>query len=120
MRSTASHKSFSNNIPKQDATVVNRLRAAGAIIIGKTNLPELAIDFQTNSPILGRTNNPWDINRTPGGSTGGGAAAVASGMSFLEIGNDLLGSIGFLPTFAVFTVLYQVRIQFPEPALFPR
>lgn len=93
MRSTASHKPFSNNIPVKDATVVKRLRDAGAIVIGKTNMPELAVDFQTNSPVFGRTNNPWDLNRTPGGSTGGGAAAVSSGMSFLEIGNDLLGSI---------------------------
>ncbi|MFZ5987328.1 MAG: amidase, partial [Bacillota bacterium] len=108
MRSTASHKPFYENIPKKDATAVARLRGAGAIIIGKTNLPELAADFQTNSPLFGRTNNPWDLNRTPGGSTGGGAAAVAAGMSFLELGNDMLGSIripahfcgihGFVPT----------------------
>ena len=93
MRATAGHKPFFGNISEQDATVVGRLRSAGAIIAGKTNMPELAMDFQTNSPVFGRANNPWDINRTPGGSTGGGAAAVASGMSFLEIGNDLLGSI---------------------------
>ncbi len=93
MRSTASHKPFSENIPVKDASVVERLREAGAIIVGKTNLPELAVDFQTDSPIFGRTNNPWDLERTPGGSTGGGAAAVAAGMSFLDVGNDLLGSI---------------------------
>ncbi len=76
-----------------DATVVKRLKDAGAIILGITNMPVMAMDVQTNNPIYGRTNNPWDLTRTPGGSTGGGAAAVASGMSPLTIGSDLAGSI---------------------------
>jgi amidase len=93
MRSTASHKPLSKNVPNQDATAVARLRAAGAILLGKTNMPELAMDFQSNSPIFGRANNPWDLSRTPGGSTGGGAAAVAAGLSYLELGSDLAGSL---------------------------
>lgn len=80
-------------VSKQDATVVARLRAAGAIILGKTNTPQLADNFQTNSPLFGRTNNPWNHECTPGGSTGGGASAIAAGLSPLELGSDIGGSI---------------------------
>ena len=76
-----------------DATSVARLRAAGAVIVGKTNLPPAASDWQTDNPVFGRTNNPHDLRRTPGGSTGGGAALVAAGLSPLEIGTDIGGSI---------------------------
>lgn len=93
LKTTNSFELTKNYVPDFDATVVARLRKAGAIILGKTNLPLLAMDTQTNSPIFGITNNPWDISRTPGGSTGGGAAAVAAGLTSLEIGNDLGGSI---------------------------
>lgn len=93
MHCTASHPPLRANIPTEDAVVVRRLRMAGAIVIGKTNLPELAMDLQTRSPLFGVTNNPWDLSRTPGGSSGGEAAAVSSGMSFLGVGNDLLASI---------------------------
>jgi amidase len=93
LKTTNSFPLTANYVPDFDATVVARLRKAGAIILGKTNLPSLAMDYQTNSPLFGITNNPWDISRTPGGSTGGGAAAVAAGLTSLEIGNDLGGSI---------------------------
>lgn len=93
LRTTSSYKPLAEYIPNQDATVVSRLRAAGAIILGKTNLPELAGEPQCNSPLFGRANNPWNLDRTPGGSTGGGAAAVAAGLSPLEVGSDLGGSI---------------------------
>ncbi len=93
LRTTSSYEPLADYIPKQDATVVARLRAAGAIIIGKTNTPELTTDFQTNSPLFGRANNPWNLDYTPGGSTGGGAAAIAAGLSPLEVGSDLAGSI---------------------------
>jgi amidase len=93
MRTTSSFRPLATYVPKQDATVVARLRQAGAIIMGKTNRPELAGDEQTNSPLFGRTNNPWNTGRTPGGSSGGSAAAVASGMSPLDIGSDIGGSI---------------------------
>jgi amidase len=93
IKTTNSYPRTASYVPDFDATVVARLRKAGAIILGKTNLPLLAMDTQTNSPIFGITNNPWDISRTPGGSTGGGAAAVAAGLTSLEIGNDLGGSI---------------------------
>jgi amidase len=93
MRTTASFKPLADYVPGQDATVVKRLRQAGAIILGKTNTPEMAGDEQTNSPLFGRTNNPWNLERTPGGSSGGSAAAVASGMSPLDIGSDIGGSV---------------------------
>ncbi len=93
LRTTSSFKPLKNHIPIQDATSVAHLRSAGAIILGKTNVPMLASDPQTISPLFGRANNPWDVTRTPGGSTGGGAAAVAAGMSPLEIGSDIGGSL---------------------------
>ena len=93
LRTTVGYPPLSDHVPSSDATVVARLRAAGAIIMGKTNLPTLAGDGQTDNPVFGRANNPWDVARTPGGSTGGGAAAVAAGFSPLEIGTDMLGSV---------------------------
>jgi amidase len=93
LRTTSSFKPLANYVPKQDAVVVARLRAAGAILMGKTNTPEFAGDEQTNSPIFGRTNNPWNLERTPGGSSGGSAAAVAAGLSPLDIGSDIGGSV---------------------------
>lgn len=80
-------------IPEKDATVIARMRAAGAIPIGMTNLPELSMAFESDNLVHGRTNNPYDLTRTPGGSGGGGAAAIAAGMSPIEIGGDLGGSI---------------------------
>jgi len=80
-------------VPAKDATVVKRLKAAGAILLGKTNTPELTLSYQTDNPIYGRTLNPYDPDRTPGGSSGGAAAIVASGGSPIEIGSDTGGSI---------------------------
>jgi amidase len=93
LRTTFGYQSLAQYMPPKDVPLVARLRAAGAIVLGKTNLPKGGGDFQTVSPILGRTNNPWDLARTPGGSTGGGCAAVAAGLSPLELGNDLGGSL---------------------------
>jgi amidase len=108
LRTTFGYRPMSHHVPERDATIVERMRAAGAIILGKTNIPEASFDWQCKSPIFGRTNNPWDITRTPGGSSGGGAAAVAAGFSPLDIGSDGAGSIripahfcgvfGFKPT----------------------
>ncbi|RJP95331.1 MAG: amidase [Desulfobacteraceae bacterium] len=93
MRVTNAFPPLADQVTDFDATVVKRLKDAGAIILGITNMPVMAMDVQTFNPIYGRTNNPWDLTRTPGGSSGGGAAAVASGMSPLTIGSDLGGSI---------------------------
>lgn len=90
---TSSHPPLRRHVPSVDATAVARLRAAGAIIVGKSNLPELAGDPQCRSPLFGVTNNPWDLTRTSGGSSGGSAAAVAMGFSWLDLGSDIGGSI---------------------------
>lgn len=78
-----------------DAVAVARLRAAGAVVWGKTNTPYMAGDTQTNNPVHGRTRNPWDVTRTPGGSSGGAAAALATGITSLELGSDIGGSLRF-------------------------
>ncbi|MFI5040649.1 MAG: amidase family protein [Acidimicrobiales bacterium] len=80
-------------VPERDALAVGRLKAAGAIIIGKSNTPLYAGDFQTFNDVYGVTNNPWDTTRTAGGSSGGAAAAVAAGLTPLELGSDIGGSI---------------------------
>jgi amidase len=76
-----------------DAVLVERLRSAGAVILGKTNVATMLADWQSANEVYGVTNNPWDLGRTPGGSSGGGAAAVASGMTALDFGSDLAGSL---------------------------
>src|SRR5829696_5023524 len=91
--STAGVPELAENRPEADSRVAARVRAAGGVILGKTNVPPMAADWQANNPVFGRTNNPWDLARTPGGSTGGGAAAVAAGLTALEFGSDIGGSI---------------------------
>jgi amidase len=93
LRTTSSHPPLKDNVAKTDATLVARLRAAGAVVLGKTNVPELCADFQTDSPLFGTTKNAWDGRRTAGGSTGGGAVAVAARLSPLELGSDIGGSV---------------------------
>ncbi|MDP7449359.1 MAG: amidase family protein, partial [Candidatus Latescibacteria bacterium] len=93
LRTTSGHTPFADNVPDEDATVVARLLAAGAILLGKTNMPPLGLNYQCDNELFGRTNNPWDLGRTPGGSSGGSAAAVAAGMVPLELGGDFAGSI---------------------------
>lgn len=82
-----------DNVAESDSVVVQRLRAAGAIIHGKTNVPLALADFQSYNEVYGTTNNPWDTSRTPGGSSGGSAVALATGMASLEMGSDIGGSI---------------------------
>lgn len=93
VRSTGGFKELTGHVPKEDAAAVARLKRAGAVIVGKTSVPVASQDVQTYNNIVGTTNNPWDLSRTPGGSTGGGAAALAAGFGYLEIGSDLGGSI---------------------------
>ncbi len=82
-----------NNIASEDALSIQRLKRAGAVIFGKTNVPLRLADFQSYNDIYGTTNNPWDKGRTPGGSSGGSAAALAAGLTGLETGSDIGGSI---------------------------
>ena len=84
---------FGNWIAPEDSVGVARLKAAGAVVLGKTNVPPFLSDWQTANPIYGHTRNPWNLERSPGGSSGGAAAAVAAGMVPLEFGSDIGGSI---------------------------
>jgi len=93
MRTTAGVCEFSERVPETDAAAVARLRRAGAIIFGKTNVPAWAGAWFTDNDVFGRTRNPWNLDRTPGGSSGGAAAALAAGMTPLELGSDIGGSI---------------------------
>lgn len=106
LRTTVSYPPLAHYVPDTDATVVARLRSAGAIVLGKTNLPMLGLDWQSASPVHGRCNNPWDVDRTPGGSSGGSAAAVAAGLSYLDVGSDAGGSLRVPAHFCgVYTVM---------------
>ena len=93
LRSTNGSLAYEDFVPGEDAVVVERLRAAGAVIVGKTNNPEFLYRTFTDNRIFGPTRNPWDTTRTAGGSSGGSAAAVASGMGYLSIGSDSGGSL---------------------------
>lgn len=90
---TVGTKGRASFVPPQDATIVTRLRAAGAILLGKTNLPELGLAVETDNIVYGRTNNPYNLECTPGGSSGGEGAIIAAGGSPFGLGNDLGGSI---------------------------
>jgi amidase len=92
LRTTIGTPAF-DRVATEDGAVAARLRAAGAIVIGHTNVPPLLADYQSANPLFGRTANPWDPSRTAGGSSGGAAAALAAGLTPLEVGSDLAGSL---------------------------
>jgi amidase len=93
LRTTCGWENIAKHVPEADAVAVARIKGAGAVVFGKTNVPTLASDVQTYNPIFGTTNNPWNVERTPGGSSGGAAAAMAAGLTGGEIGSDIGGSI---------------------------
>jgi amidase len=111
LASTFGHPERADHVAVEDAVAVARLRAAGAILFGKTNVPKDLADWQSENALYGRTLNPWDTSRSPGGSSGGAAAALAAGLTCLELGSDIGGSIrmpahfcgiyGHKPTFGV-------------------
>ncbi len=108
IRTTLGSPIFADNVPDFDALIVERIRGAGAVVLGKTNTPEFGAGSQTFNPVFGKTRNPWDPSRTCGGSSGGAAAALGSGMLPIADGSDLGGSlrnpasfcgvVGFRPT----------------------
>ena len=93
LRTTAGMTEWKDFRSEHDAPVTQRVKGAGAVVMAKTNVPQMLADWQSNNPVYGRSNNPWDLARTPGGSTGGGAAALAAGLTPLEFGSDIGGSI---------------------------
>ena len=99
IQSTGGARELIGNIPERDAPVVKAVKDAGAIVMAKTNLPRWSGDLQTFNDIFGTTNNPWDLDRVPGGSSGGAAAAVAAGLTAFEIGTDIGGSIRYPSSF---------------------
>ena len=113
MRTTYGSPLFASHVPDSDSLLVERLRAAGAIVIGKTNTPEFGAGSQTFNAVFGATRNPWDLSKTPGGSSGGAAAAVASGMLPFADGSDLGASVR---NPAAFCSLVGLR---PSPGLIP-
>jgi amidase len=93
IRSTGGSTQLRDHVPTEDAPTVAQLKQAGAIVFGKTNLPEWSGDLQSFNDVFGTTNNPWDTSRVPGGSSGGAAAATATGLTSFELGTDIGGSV---------------------------
>lgn len=100
IRTTFGSKMFENFVPLEDDVIVKRLRNEGCVILGKTNLPAFGYKGVTDNKIFGTTKNPWDIERTPGGSSGGAAASIASGLGYLALGSDGGGSIRIPSSFS--------------------
>jgi amidase len=119
LRTTSGSVLRADFIPKGDASAVARLKAAGAIILGKTNAAEMAMDYNADNPVFGRTNNPHNLLLTPGGSSGGEAAAIASCMSPGGIGSDLAGSIRIPSHFCGITGLKPTVGRVPGNGQFP-
>ena len=117
IRTTRGSRIWENWVPEQDAPVVERVRAAGAIVLGKTNTPEIGWKGVTDNPVFGATRNPWDVSRTPGGSTGGGSAQVAAGLGPIAIGTDGGGSLR-IP--AAFTGCYGFKPSFGRVPMYPQ
>lgn len=115
----AGTKLRAGNVPEKDAPLVARLKAAGAIILGNTNVPELLMAYETDNLLYGRTNNPWDLTRTPGGSSGGEAAAIAAGCSAGGVGSDGGGSIRVPAHFSGICGLKPTPGRIPATGHFP-
>ena len=119
LRTTSGSKIRQDYVPAVDAPAVARLRRAGAIILGKTNAAEMAMDYTADNPVFGRTNHPLDPKLTPGGSSGGEAVAIATGMSPGGIGSDLAGSVRIPAHFCGIAGLKPTMGRVPGEGQFP-
>src|SRR5438270_6296285 len=119
MRCETGTRLRSGNVATHDAPLVARLRKAGAIVLGVTNTPEILMAWETDNLLYGRTNSPWDLERTPGGSSGGEAAAIASGMSAGGVGSDGGGSIRVPAHFSGICGLKPTPGRIPSSGHFP-
>ncbi|MER8682599.1 amidase [Mesorhizobium sp. M1405] len=126
MRTTVGFPAFADYAPRADSPVVARLKAAGGILVGKTNVATMLGDWQSSNPLFGRTGNPWDLRRTAGGSWGGGAAALSTGMTPFELGTDMQDSIrlpaAFCGVYGLKPTEHRVSLAgaFPDPGGAPR
>jgi aspartyl-tRNA(Asn)/glutamyl-tRNA(Gln) amidotransferase subunit A len=111
---------FKGRIPETDATSVARLKSAGAILLAKTNLPEFSYSIETDNLLTGRANNPWNLDRTPGGSSGGESAAIAAGLSPLGLGSDLAISVRGPAAHTGIVALKATHGRIPMTGLWPR
>jgi Asp-tRNA(Asn)/Glu-tRNA(Gln) amidotransferase A subunit family amidase len=119
LRTTFGSRLRADYVPQTEGGALARLRAAGAIILGKTNASEMALDYTTDNPVYGRTNNPFDLARTPGGSSGGCAAAVSACMSAASLASDLVGSIRIPAHFCGVAGLKPTGGRMPRAGHFP-
>jgi Asp-tRNA(Asn)/Glu-tRNA(Gln) amidotransferase A subunit family amidase len=119
MRSECGSRLRKGMVAQEDAPLVARLRAAGAIPLGTTNVPELLMAYETDNLVTGRTNNPWDLERTPGGSSGGEAAAIASGCSAGGVGSDGGGSVRVPAHFSGICALKPTPGRIPSTGHYP-
>lgn len=113
--STFGLQSLAGNLATGDETHVARLRRAGAIVLGKTNVAQALFYFESDNPVYGRTNNPWNLDRTPGGSSGGEAAIIAAGGSALGLGTDIGGSVRVPATFCGLASIKPTAGRTPDP-----
>ncbi|RWA74969.1 amidase [Mesorhizobium sp.] len=126
MKTTAGFPPFADYVARQDSPVAARLKAAGAVLVGKTNVATMLGGWQSDNPLFGRTSNPWDLSGTAGGSSGGAAAAVATGMTPFEIGTDMQDSIrlpaSFCGVYGLKPTENRVSLAgaFPDPGGTPR
>lgn len=119
LRTTSGARPRTGNVPPKDAPAVARLKAAGAILLGKTNVSEMALTYESDNPLFGRTRNPHDLSRTPGGSSGGEAAAISAGLSPAGLGSDLSGSIRIPAHFCGIMGLKPTTGRVPAAGHFP-
>lgn len=126
MRTTAGFPPFADYVPGSDGPVVGRLKAAGGVLVGKTNVAAMLGDWQSDNLLFGRTSNPWALDRTAGGSSGGAAAAVAAGMTPFDVGTDMQDSIrlpaAFCGVYGLKPTEHRVSLAgaFPDPSGTPR